>query len=179
MRIQDSRFTSTTSDNDLYIYRVSTLDASCYGPVTAIEYCYRYSQAVAVSGQVTFSYTVLILEDTGNNFLINSTYTIQSRGSVGSPHCNRSGDQVTCCDVTNIENFILPSNFIFGVITSAQGNTNGVTLLGFHESEYGVNVLLVLRDEVTLSVGSTIRSSPSVLRGIRMLWFVVGKHKIQ
>ena len=81
---------------------VSTLDASCYGLVTAIECCYRYTISAAGSGQVTFSYTVLVLEDApGNNFLINRTYTIQNRGSVGSPwpHCDRSGDQVTCCDV--------------------------------------------------------------------------------
>ena len=176
--MRDTRFTSTTPDNELYIYRVPTLVASCYGTVTAIEYCYRYSQAVAVSGQVTFNYTVLVLEDTGNNFMINRTYNIQSHGSVDSPYCNNSGDQVTCCDVTNIENFILPSNFIFGV-TSDQGKTNGVTLLAFHEAEYGVDVGLLNRAEVTLSVGSTIRSSTPVLRGIRMLWFVIGKHIIQ
>ena len=178
MRIRDPTFTRITPDNELYIYRVPTLDASCYGTVTAIEYCYRYSQAVAGSGQVTFSYTVLILEDTGNNFLINSTYTIQSRGSVGSPHCDRSGDQVTCCDVTNIENFILPSNFIFGMISSAQSNTNGVTLLGFHTSEYGVDIELLNGIGLTLSVGSTISNGLTDLRGIRMLWFVIGKHKI-
>ena len=178
MRIRDAGFTSTTPDNVLYIYRVPTLAASCYGTMTAIEYCYRYSQATAGSGQVTFSYTVLILEDVpGNNFLINSTYTIQSRGSVDSPHCNRSGDQVTCCDVTNIENFLLPSNFAFGV-TFDQGNTNGVTLLGFHASEYGVDVELLNRAGLTLSVGSTITDGVTVLRGIRMLWFVIGKHKI-
>ena len=120
MRIRDTRFTSTTPDNELHIYRVPTLVASCYGTVTAIEYCYTYSQTIAGTGQVNFSYTVLILEDApGNNFLINSTYTIQSRGSVDSPHCDKIGGQITCCDVINIENFILPSNFIFGVITSA------------------------------------------------------------
>ena len=178
MRIRDAGFTSTTPDNVLYIYRVPTLAASCYGTMTAIEYCYRYSQATAGSGQVTFSYTVLILEDVpGNNFLINSTYTIQSRGSVDSPHCNRSGDQVTCCDVTNIENFILPSNFAFGV-TSDQGNTNGVTLLGFHQLEYGVDVGLLNTAGLTLSVGSTIWNGLTAPRGIRMLWFIIGKHKI-
>ena len=178
MRTRDTRLTTTTPDNELHIYRVPTLDASCYGTVTAIEYCYRYMISTAVSGQVNFSYTVLILEDRGSNFLINRTYTIQSRGSVDSPHCDRSGDQVTCCDMINIEHFILPSIFAFGVISSAQGNTNGVTLLGFHESKYGVDVLLFNGDEVTLSVGSTIRNRPPVLRGIRMLWFVIGKHKI-
>ena len=80
--------------------------------------------------------------------------------------------------MTNIENFILPSNFIFGVIKSAQGNTNGVTLLGFHESEYGVNIIQISGDGLTLSVGSTVPSGPTASRGIRMLWFVVGKHKI-
>ena len=149
----------------------------------AIEYCYRYSHGQAIGGnsQVTFNYIVLILEDIpGSDFLINRTYTIQSRGSVDSPHCDRSGNEVTCCDVTNIDNdnFILPSNFIFGVIESAQGNTNGVTLLGFHESEYGVDVELLNRAGLTLSVGSTIRNGLTVLRGIRMLWFVIGKYKI-
>ena len=177
MRIRDPELTSTTPNNELYIYHVPNLNASCYGTVTAIEYCYRYSQTVAGSGQVTFSYTVLILEGAGFNFLINRTYTIQSHGSVGSPHCNRSGDQVTCCDVTNIENFILPSNFAFGV-TSDQGNTNGVTLLGFHQLEYGVDVGLLNTAGLTLSVGSTIWNGLTAPRGIRMLWFIIGKHKI-
>jgi hypothetical protein len=81
--------------------------------------------------------------------------------------------------MTNIETFMLPSNFIFGVINSAQGNTPGVTLLGFHESEYAVDVVLRNRAEVTLTVGSTILNNrQTVLRGIRMLWFVVGKYLI-
>jgi hypothetical protein len=129
------------------------MDASCYGPATAIEYCYRYTG----SGQVTFSYTVLILEDVrGSSFFINSVYTIQSRGSVGSPNCTNSGGQVTCCDATNIEKFILPSSYFAFGVTSAQGNTNGVTLLGFHESEEGADVVLVNSIGMTLSVGSTI-----------------------
>jgi hypothetical protein len=178
VRTRDPGATSATPDNILYIYPVPTLDTSCYDhdPVTAIEYCYRYSTS-AGSGQVAFNYTVLILEDAPRNqFLINSTYTIQSLGSVDSPHCTNSGAQVTCCDVTTIENFILPSNFIFGVIQSAQGNTPGVTLLGFHESEYGVDVVQLNRAEVTLTVGSTILNNrQTVQRGIRMLWFVIGK----
>ena len=174
---RDPMLTSITPDNVLHIFRVPTLDASCYGTVTAIEYCYRYSWATAGSGQVTFSYTVLILEDTGSNFLINRTYTIQNHGSVDSPHCDNSGNEVTCCDVTNIENFILPTNFSFGVTSSDQGNTNGVTLLGFHEVEYGVDVELLSRVDLTLSVGSTISNGLTVLRGIHMLWFVIGKHK--
>ena len=173
MRIRDPSLTSITLNHVLYIYHVPTLDTSCYGTVTAIEYCYRYTQAVAVSGQVTFSYTVLILEDVpGNNFLINRTYNIQSHGSVGSPHCNRSGNEVTCCDMTNIENFILPSNFIFGVIT----NTNGVMLLEFQDTEYGVDVVVISGAGMNLSVGSTVPSGQTEQRGIRMLWFVIGKH---
>ena len=175
--MRNPRFTSTTPDNELYIYRVSTLDASCHGPVTAIEYCYRYMISTVVSVQVTFSWIVLVLEDTGNNFTINRTYNIQSRGSVDSPHCDRNGNKVICCDMRNIENFILPSNFIFGVIRSAQGNTNGVTLLGFHESEYGVDVELLNSAGLILSIGSTIRNGLTHLRGIRMLWFIIGKHK--
>ena len=60
-----------TLGNSLYIFRVPTLDTTCFGPVTAIEYCYEY-RANAGSGQPTFNWTVLILGDTGSNFVINS-----------------------------------------------------------------------------------------------------------
>ena len=39
--------------------------------MTAIEYCYGYNPT-AGSGQPTFNWTVLILEDTGSNFVIDS-----------------------------------------------------------------------------------------------------------
>ena len=172
--------TATTDGNSLHIYRIPTLDASCYGPVTAIEYCYRYS-TIAGSGQPTFNWTVLILEDTPRNkFVIDSIYFIISSLSVTSANCTNNGQIRTCCDRTNIERFDLSTpNFAFGVTESAQGNTHGATLQGFSDSlsQYMVDVQLFNRAEVTLSVGSTIRNMPTVQRGIRMLWFVIGKHQ--
>ena len=144
--------------------------------MTTIEYCYRYSTS-AGSDQPTFNWTVLIVEDARNNFVIISTYIIQSHGSVSGASCTSSGDQVTCCDRTNIESFDLPVNFIFGVTESVQGNTHGATLVGYHGAlpQYTVNAILINRAGLTLSVGSTIPSSPTVQRGLRMLWFVIGK----
>ena len=182
---RDRNALSTTTNGDLlHIYRVPNLDADCYGPVTAIEYCYRYSSS-AGSGQVTFNWTVLILEDTGSNFMINSTHIIQSCPSEGSANCtNSDGGQIyTCCDVTNIERFDLSTNFIFGVTESVQGNTYDATLLGYLESAYPqriVGTIQVSKDSsLTLSVGSTFTrpSHPPNPRGLRMLWFVIGKHQ--
>ena len=65
--------------------------------------------------------------------------------------------------------------FAFGVTESAQGNAHGATLLGYSDSLFPYRVL-INRAEVSLSVGSTIIcSSPTVQRGIHMLWFVIGK----
>ena len=165
----------------IFIYRVSNLNASCYGPVTAMEYCYRYS--TAGSGQPMFNWTVFILEDTGsNNFVINGTYVIQSRGSMGSASCTSSGDHVTCCDLTSISSFDLPTSLTFGVIESIQGNTHEATLLGFHDSltQYRVSTIVFSRDGLNyLSVGSSLEiPDNSVYQGgLRMLWFVIGKHQ--
>ena len=146
--------------------------------MTAIEYCYRYNTN-AGSGQPTFNWTVLILEDTGSNFIINGIYDIISRLPVNSANCTNDSTQLRrCCDRTNIEGFDLSTpNFAFGVIESAQGNTHEATLLGFADAlpQYMVDVVWLNRAEVTLSVGSTISNRSPVLRGIRMLWFVIGK----
>ena len=113
--------TAATDGNSLYIYRVPTLDANCYSPVTGIEYCYRYS-TIAGAGQATFNWT-------GSNFVINRTYDTQSSLPANGVNYTSSGSQVTCCDRTNIDRFDLSMNFIFGVTESAQGNSHGATLL--------------------------------------------------
>ena len=171
--------TAPSAGDSLYIFRVPILDVSCYGPVTAIEYCYEYSTN-AGSGQPTFNWTVLILEDTGNNFVINSIYFILSHLPLDSANCTNDDEVHTCCDRTNIEGFDLPTlNFAFGVIESAQGSTHEAALLGFSDAlpQYRVDVVPLNRAEVTLSIGSTIRNRSPVQRGIRMLWFVIGKHQ--
>ena len=171
--------TAITDGNTLLIFRVPNLDANCYGPVTAIEYCYRYIGPVLPgNGPVTFNWTVLILEEAGRNFVINGIYVIQSHPTDGSASCANSGQgRVTCCDVTNIESFDLPMDFIVGVTESAQGNTHGATLLAYATAlpQYRVNTVILNKAGLTLSVGSPIPSSPVVQRGLRMLWFVIGK----
>ena len=167
-----------TSDNSLLIYHVTNLDANCYGPVTAIEYCYRYSTN-AGNGKAILNWTVLILEDAGNNYVINGTRVIQSNLPTDSADCAKSGPQVTCCDVKDIEKFDLPMNFIFGITESAQGNTHGATLLGYHDSlsQHTVPARQLCNSGLTLSVSSTVPSTPwpVSLTGLRFLWFIVGK----
>ena len=110
--------------------------------------------------------------------MINGIYVIQSHPTDGSASCaNGEQGQVTCCDVTNIASFDLPMNFIFGVTESAQGNTAGATLMAYHDSlpQYRVDTVQLTKAGLTLSVGSTIPSGPSVRTGLRMLWFVIGK----
>ena len=175
-----SAVSAITDGNSLHIYSVPALDASCYGPVTAIEYCYRYSNN-AGTGQPLFNWTVLILEDVTSNFRISSVYVIQSHGrsSTSSASCTNTGNQNTCCDVTSINGFALPMpNFIFGVTESAQGNTHDAALLGFHDSvpQHMVSTILLSKADLTLSVGSTVPRVPAVTRGLRMLWFVIGKY---
>ena len=181
----DNVESQTTDGGTLVIYSVPTLNASCYGPVTAIEYCYRYNNS-AGSDQCMFKWTVLLLEDNGKNFMISDTYIIESHLTISNSancHMTNNREQVTCCDRTDInlsDRFNLSANFVFGVTQSVQENyTTGATLLGFHESEYGVpNVVVINRAEVPdLSVGVTVRNGPPMPRlGIRMLWFVIGKH---
>ena len=177
---------TTTDGSMLYIYRVGdSLSASCYGPVTAIEYCYRYNNNDG-SGQTTFNWTVLILEDTGSNdFVINNKHFIVSHPLEGSATCTSGGLATDCCDVTTVESFDLPMNFIFGVTESesAQGNTHGATLLGYEEAAHlqlRVSTIQVAKGNIlTLPVGSTfhIPGGAVDLRGLRMLWFIVGKHQ--
>ena len=147
--------------------------------MTGIEYCYRYS-TIAGAGQATFNWTILILEDAGSNFVINRTYDIQSSLPANGVNCTSSGSQVTCCDRTNIDRFDLSMNFIFGVTESAQGNSHGATLLGYHDSlsQYRVATVLLNKAGLTLSVGSTVFSAPVAQRGVRMLWFIIGKHVV-
>ncbi len=168
----------TTNGNILHIYRVQNLNANCYGPVTAIEYCYRYDRN-AVSGQATFNWTMLILEEAGSSFVINRTCVIQS--SLPTDNCTDSRNQFICCDVKNTENFDLPMNFIFGVTQSAQGNTHNAALLGYQEAQHPqliVDTIQRSKSNLSLSVGSTFTrpGNPPNLRGLRMLWFVIGKH---
>ena len=165
-----------TNRDELHIYHLSELDEYCYGRVIAIKYCYQFNDTTVPAA---FNWTVLILEDRlndHNNFEVIDTITIESCES-NATSCRSGQPWPLCCDVINIENIdlIIKQNFTFGVIKSAQGNTAGATLLGFHESEYGVDVLLFPRAEVTLSIGSTIRNRETTKRGIRMLWFVIGK----
>ena len=170
--------TTATSANEINIYEVDALNEACSGEVTAIEYCYRYD--VSGAGEAVFNWTVLILEDTGaSNFMITNSYAIESHlNSSSSVNCSAaSSGRKDCCDVDQINGFNLPDNFVFGVTGPSQGNTHSATLLGFHDTvtQYVVNTTQLARAGPTLSEGSTVPSTPVVQRGLRMLWFVIGK----
>ena len=176
--------TVETVGRSLYIFNASNLDASCYGPVTAIEYGdsdrdMASGGSSTGGGQAMFNWTILILEATGNDFVINSIHFITSHLPVSSANCTNNGDQVTCCNRNNIDGIHLStSSFAFGVTESAQGNTHGATLLGFFDAltEYRISAIVFNKNEETISIGKTIRNRPPVPRGICMLWFVIGKH---
>ena len=171
--------TATTAANTINAYNLGSLNEACSGEVTAIEYCYRYD--VSGAGEAVFNWTVLIFEDTGaSNFRITNSYTIESRpDSSSSVNCgDGSSGRKECCDVDQINGFgNLPENFVFGVIGPSQGNTHSATLLGYfdHLSQYQVNTILLDSAGLSLSEGSTLPSTPVVQRGLRMLWFVIGK----
>ena len=109
--------------------------------------------------------------------MVNSTHIIQSRPSEGSANCTNT--ETICCDVTSIESFEQPMSLIFGVTESSQGNTHSALLLGFSAMpQYTVDTIIMSKDGLSLSVGSSIsNNSPAFPRGLRMLWFVIGKHQ--
>ena len=167
--------TSATIAAELNVYHVGNLPENCRGEVTAIEYCYRYN--ISGEGEAVFNWTVLILDS--GNFRITNIHVIQSHPN--SEKCvSVSGGKPRsrCCDTKNVNGFNLPANFVFGVTESPWGNTHGATLLGFHDSltQYQVDTAQLNIDVVTaLSVGSVVPSTPVQRRGLRMLWFVIGK----
>ena len=75
--------------------------------------------------------------------------------------------------------FILPVNFVFGVIGPAQGNTHEATLLGFHDSlppQYEANTARISRSQDSVTVGSTVtlQQNQFIPWSLRLVWFVVG-----
>ena len=172
--------TSTTPRDVVNLYRVQTLNAECYGEVTAIEFCYQYN--TTGQGEAVFNWTVLIFEET-NIFTVRKIYILERHpGSSSEEECMNIGRGKTeCCDREIIEGFDLQNNFIFGVTESAQGNTAGATLLGFFDDsmftvqpQYVVFTLQTGNAGLNLSVGSTLPRPRGVQRGLRMLWFVTG-----
>ena len=147
--------------------------------MSAIEFCYQYT--ISGEGVAIFNWIVLILENTqGGSFKITDLYAIVSRpDSLDSESCMNinNGLMRRCCDVEQISSFNLSVDFVFGVTGASQGNTHSATLLGYHESlsQYLVDTHQRISTGLSLSVGSTIPSVPIIQRGLRMLWFVVGK----
>ena len=171
--------TAATIGGAVNLYRVQpNLNAECHGEVTAIEYCYQYNLS---SQETVFNWTVLIFEETTVFTVTKLSVIVSCPSSLNedSAYCmDVGGGKAKCCDRTLIEGFDLPmNNFIYGVTESAQGNTTGATLLGFHDStlsEYVIDTLLVSKTG-DISVGSILPKLQGVQRGLRMLWFVIGK----
>ena len=170
--------TSTTNGDVINLYRVQSLNAECYGEVTAIEFCYQYN--TIGQGEAVFNWTVLIFEET-DVFTVRKVYVLESHPDSLKECVNIGGGRAECCDREVIEGFDLQNSFIFGVTESAQGNTAGATLLGFFDDaaftvqpEYVVFTLQIGNVGLNLSVGSTLPRPGGVQRGLRMLWFVTG-----
>ena len=83
------------------IYCVGNLTGNCYGEVTAIEFCYRYT--VSGVGEPYFNWTVLILGDVGRGpFVINNVLTIESSPArLGSDSCTDEEATRHCYSVSS------------------------------------------------------------------------------
>ena len=167
----------------MYLFSVPHLDPSCYGTVTAIEYCYQYNLDYPVFGsEAAFNWTVLILN---SQLTITNTFAIESHPANGNSHKKSRWNNIchdyTCtCDTTFIPSFDLPQeSFTFGLISSSQGNAHGATLLAFHPSldKYLVNVVNFPARDQQLTKGSTvyIDAHQHTRLGFRTVWFVIGK----
>ena len=171
----DSNNIIVTAEDSIKMYRVRNLNADCTREaVTAIEFCYQYD--TDGPGEAVFNWTVLILEEI-SMFTITRIITIESYPD-GLVCMDGVGGRVECCDREYINSFNIQTNtFAFGVTESVQGNTHGATLLGVHESqpEYVVDTLIISAIGQSISVGSTLPRSGGTLRGLRLLWFVIGK----
>ncbi len=175
--------TGTTNGHEIHLYRVQNLTAECTGEVTAIEFCYRYHATEL--GEAVFNWTVLFLDEEDKITMIT---TIESHpDSLPENDCQndtRVPGTINCCDRDNITSFDLDiqiNDFVFGVTESAQGNTHSASLLGAIyelEPKYSVDTMLVTKAGLNMSVGSTIFRPSGVPRGLRMLWFIIGKSAI-
>ena len=163
--------TATTAEDQLNVYLLpQNLSEACYGRIVEIEYCYQYSNTV--SGPAVFNWTVLISKEqlSSQNYRITDRMVIESHSN--SANCTKTG---MCCDVTRVNrNLNLSRNFVFGVTGPSQGKTHSATLLGFHGAlpQYQINT--VQQSGAGQNV-STLPSTPVLQRGLRMLWFVIGK----
>ena len=170
-----------TAGDVVNIYRVPNLNSDCT-EVTAIEYCYRYS--TAGQEEPVFNWTVLILEENSNSFIITRIISIESHPNLlDADHCiNVGGGRTGCCDREDFNSFSVVTDnsfmFVFGVTESAQGNTREAALLGAHPSqhEYVVNTLRIFIGGRTIAVGSTLtKLLQGQQLGLRLLQFVIGK----
>ena len=169
--------TTATAGDAVNMYRVQNTNCYVNQEVTAIDFCYQYS--TTGEGEAVFNWTVLILEET-NVFTIASIFIIEScPNSLSDADCvDIGGGKAKCCDREFIDSLNLGNNFRFGVTESSQGNTHGATLLGFHESlsEYRVDTVIISKEGQSIALGSTLPKQPvDPQRGLRMLWFVIGK----
>ena len=169
-----------TAGDSIHWYRVQNLNAECFGEVTAIDFCYRYT--TTGEGEAVFNWTVLILDENAEAFTITRIYTIESHPDASSSEaeCVYNDDEAiaNCCDREYISNFnVETNNFVFGVIESAQGNTHRATLMGFHDSlsQYIVDTLQLSATGRTVDIGSALPKPDVRPLGLRLLQFVVGE----
>ena len=101
-------------------------------------------------------------------------FHIENHSTVHQSSYNIIGRTAFQCDTLYIDGFDIPkTNFFFGVTDSVEGS--GASLLTFHDSLYMVDAIVMPKDNLKLTRGSTIPAtdSQSTLRGVRCLWFVI------
>ena len=166
---------ATSNQGSVYIFHVEDTGEDCHGVVTAMEYCYQYESTKQREFNV-FNWTVLILDDIGDTFNITKIYGIES---VNNTNCDSENNRCTCCDRMTMTDFEFPRcGFTFGVAEAPHQDNSSAKLLGFHDSleDYTVETIVLNRDTVnSFTVGSSVPKYKAIHRGLRMLWFVIGK----
>lgn len=161
--------------DNLYVIPVegSELESgACYGAVFTVEYCYFCPSTAA-----TFKWALYLLEEVQGGvipeYLIKDSIPLESHFTGDTSACNNN----LYCDKTEVR-FQLRKGFVYG-ITADEGNTPGVNLAAYHDAlqQYWVDSFRIPKDEdLNLEVGSTFSTrNPSIKRGLRMLWFAIGK----
>ena len=148
--IYKSREIDFSNRNTLYIFSLSHLNDSCYGTITAIDYCYEYNGA-------GFNWTVLLLS---NHFTVIETFHIENHSSIRQSYS--IGGIAFQCDRIYIDGFDLPkgTDFLFGVTDSFEG---GASLLAFHDTLYMVDAIVMPKVDKRISNTSN-RQSPDKTR---------------
>jgi hypothetical protein len=178
--VADNRnFLLSTLRNELNIFPLPPT-LNCSGTVTEVRFCYRSNQL----GSEVLVFTLLTLEQIGQNFSIRNVINVRSTPTVDI--CTGSRILVLlvqyCCDTLQLDTtnqFNLPTpNFAFGIIARSGTRGFGGGLLTFDASfsQYAVQVEHYRPSSVDVAVGNTISvGNLTTGRRLRLFKFLLSK----